>query len=562
MKENFSLKERIISYMRNTLSLDLIAASTVAMVGVPQAMAYAAIVGVNPLYGLYASIIPAIVASFFGSSNHVVTGPTNTIALLTSSVLVSVLGRSDYSEFVFTLAILSGIIRLLLGFFHLVFIIRYVSNSVLTGFHSGAAILIILNQLPQLLGLSSSSGDNLVEVISHIANNFSEINTLVLASGLTCIAFLITMQRFSPRLPVALLIILLTGLIVHFFGWHEKGFWLVADIGAEEVSGLKFHIPSDVWKIKYLAMLLTSASAIAMMSLLEAVSVAKVIAIRTGQRIDANREFIGQGLASIAGGLFHGIPTSGSLTRSSVNYNGGAVTRLASGFSGLLVLIVSVIFKDWIQYIPIVSLGSIVVVSAFRMIDFHHIALTWHGRLVSKVVMGVTFIAVLLLPLQMSIFLGVGLSITFYLIESSHLKLTYLVLNKNGSVIEYEIEEVYKNKLRLAVINVEGPLCFAAAKDLEDQIIKMIDMGVRHIFLRFRRMQMMASTGISTLRLLNRKAREFGGSIVLTGVTNEVYMFLRDCGLEDVLQAENIYLATEKPYESTRIAIAHCLKKT
>lgn len=545
----------IKNYFSQHFRKDITAALIVAMVAVPQAMAYAVIAGVNPVYGLYAAIIPAIVASFFGSSNHVVTGPTNTVALATSGVLVAVMFGENYPEFVFLAAILSGLFKLLLGSFKLGFLIRYVSNSVVTGFLAGAAVLIMVNQLPKILGIRSPAGHNIIDIFVHIFGYLGQINWLVVALGTFSILFLVLTKKFFPRLPSALILVVVTGAIVKGFGWQAAGVRIVGEMGTVGLEGLRFHIPEGVWGRETWGVMLTGSGAIALLSLLEAVSVGKAIALQTGQRINANREFIGQGLASIAGGFFRGIPSSGSLTRSAVNFGGGADTRAASGFSGVLVLIVLAAFQGWIGYIPTVSLGAIVIVSALHMIDFQHIALTWRGRSISKMVIGATFLSVLLLPLQISIYLGVGLSVLFYLVESSHLTLSYLVLNGNGKFAEYKIEDVYEKKPEIAVINVEGPLFFAAVQDLEDQITKMIDVGVHVIVLRLRRMHMMASSGLSTLEILLSRAHERGAEIKLAGVSQEVMKVLHTSGIDEGFEEENIYLATEIPYESTRHAI-------
>ena len=548
--------EKLTNYFGRKFKFDLIAGITVAMVAVPQAMAYAAIAGVNPVYGLYTAIIPAIVASIFGSSNHVVTGPTNTIALATAGVLAVVSAKENYPEFVFALAILSGLIMFLLGIFRLGFLIRYVSNSVLTGFLAGAAVLIILNQLPKLLGMKAASGHNLLVIVQHIIKEIQTANLIVFLLGIGGIFILLVLKHAAPGIPSALIVVVVSGILVRLFDWQQQGVLLISEMGEIGFSQMRFHIPLIDTFQDHLGLLVSGALAVALLSLLEAVSVAKSIALQTGQRIDANQEFIGQGLASIIGGFFRGIPTSGSLTRSAVNFGGGAVTRAASGISGVIVLIVLLVFKDVIGYIPVVSLAAIVIVSALHMIDFHHIAITWNGRTISKVVIFITFASVLILPLQISIFLGVGLSIIFYLIESSHLELSYLVLDDRDKFVEKKIEEVFISRPEIAVINVEGPLYFAAVQDLEDQITEMIDAGVKTIILRLRRMHLIASSGISTFELLIKRANEKGGKIRFSGVSKDVFNTLHGCGLESVLSLENIFLATEIPFESTRMAVA------
>ncbi len=548
-------KTRITNYIRISLKPDLIAAVTVALIAIPQAMAYAAIAGVNPVYGLYSAIIPAIVASIFGSSNHVVTGPTNTIALATSGVLIAISGYDNYVEFVFALAILSGLFKLFLGLFQMGILIRYVSNSVLTGFLTGAAVLIIFNQLPQILGIQVSSGHNVIGIYKAIQGSLQDFNLLVLLIGLFGVLILLAGKVLIPRFPSALFVLVIFSALVAEFQLQDRGVQVIGEMSRIGISELHFHLPDIILNKIDLGVLFTGAGAVALLSLLEAVSVAKAISFQTGQRIDANREFIGQGLASIAGGLFQGIPTSGSLTRSAINFSGGAVTRAAGGFSGLIVLLGLALFKGWLGYIPKVVLAGIVVVSAMHMIDFNHIKLTWRGRTVSKIVMTATFLSVLFLPLLISIYLGVGLSILFYLVESSHLYLTYLVENGNGKFVEKDIDEVWEIKPARLVVNVEGPLYFAAVEDLEIQVTKLINLGIGVIILRLRRMHLMASSGITTLEKLIKMAKESGVEIRLAGVSDEVLKTLTKCGIDHDIQLDHIFMATDIPYESTRKAL-------
>lgn len=241
-------KTKAILYLQSLLRRDLLAAFTVAMVAVPQSMAYAAIAGVNPVYGLYSAIIPAIVASIFGSSNHVVTGPTNTITLATSGVLVAVMAEKNYPEYVFVIAILSGVFMLLLGVLKLGILIRYVSNAVLSGFLAGAAGLIILNQLPKLLGLSSPSDHNLFEIASYIIKNITNTNALVLVMGVGTILFLLLAKRLFPKLPAAMVVVFVSTLLVISFRWQEKGVLIIGEMAKVGIAGMKFHIPDGVWR--------------------------------------------------------------------------------------------------------------------------------------------------------------------------------------------------------------------------------------------------------------------------------------------------------------------------
>lgn len=539
-------------YLQQSLRFDLLAGLTVALVAIPQAMAYAAIAGVNPIYGLYAAIVPAIVGALWGSSHHLVTGPTNATALVTAGVLVTINGGADM-EYVFALAILSGLIRLVLGFFKLGTIIRYVSNSVLTGFLAGAGVLIIINQLGNLFGLSRPIGADTLTIVWELLRSLSQLNPLILTIGLLATGILFISKQLSPKIPGALLALVLTGGVVALAGWSEQGVKLVSDLGSLDNIGLSFHLP--VVNLTQAETLLTSAGAIALLSLVETMSVAKAIGLSTGQRINASREFVGQGLASIVGGFFQAIPSSGSPSRSAVNFSSGAKTRLASAFSGLFVLVAVLTFAGLIGYIPVASLAGVVIVSAFSLIDRRHLKLTWQSRGVSRLVLAVTFVATLLLPLHWAIYLGAVLSIGIYLYESSHLRLSYLTLKGDREFVEHSLQEVLHTCPPVALINVEGALYFGAVEDLEQHVEEILQRGVRVIILRLRHMHLLASTGVTALEGLVTRADQLGTTVLLCGVTPEIETTLASSGLKSLVGTGRTFKATDTLFESTHQAL-------
>ncbi len=542
------------SYFRQNLRFDLIAGLTVAMVAIPQSMAYAAIAGVNPIYGLYAAIVPAIIGALFGSSNHLITGPTNATALVTAGVLVTVSGAASI-EFVFALAILSGLIRLALGLFKLGSIIRYVSNSVLTGFLAGAGVLIIINQLGNLLGIPRPSGAGTLTVVWELLQGLPQLDPHVLMTGLLAIAVLLITKRISKKLPAALLAIGLAGVLVAITGWDAHGVKLVRDLGSLSQAGLTFHLPEVT--LPEAQTVLASAGAIALLSLVEAMSVAKALGLSSGQRINASREFVAQGLASIAGGFFQAIPSSGSPSRSAVNYGSGAKTRLAGLFSGLLVLLAMLTFARLIGYIPVASLAAVVIVSAYSMIDRHHLRLTWQSRRVSRLVLAVTFLSTLLLPLHLAIYLGALLSIGIYLYESSNLKLSYLTLNGNGGFVEHSLDDVLRERPSVALINVEGALYFGAVEDLEQHVEEILQRGVQVIILRVRHMHLLASTGVTALEGLITRAEQLGTTVLLCGVTDEIETTLTSSGIESMVGSKRTFKASETLFEATHEALQY-----
>ncbi len=550
----YSLAHHLRAYAVQALRSDLIAGLTVAMVAVPQAMAYASIAGMPPIYGLFTAIVPAIVGAWFGSSNQLVTGPTNALSLVTAGVLISISGRSDYIEMVFALAILSGIIQLVLGLLRLGSIIRFVSNSVLTGFLTGASLLIFVNQTSNLLGLPRVRATETPYIIQELVQNLPLVNPYVIAvAGLT-ILVLIGCRLINKALPAPLLAIVVAALFVHWLGWSAHGVKLVSDMGAMNDQTLEFHIPQFSFSADDIELLLTSSIAVAILGLVEAMSVSKSIAFSTGQAIDASREFVGQGLASIVSGFFRGIPPSGSLSRSAVSFSNGAQTRMASIFSGILVFLAMLAFVQWLGLIPNAALAGVVVVAAAKMIDIKHIKLTWASQNTSRIVFAVTLVATLLLHLHYAIYLGVILSISLYLYESSKLQLSYLI-EQEDNFIERSYADLLKQPVPIAIIHVEGTLYFGAADELEQRLDALFQSGVKVVILRLRRVHHLASTGIVTLERIAASAKRNRTRVILCGVRTNLIATLQSSGLVELFGKENIFEADDMLFKSTRAAL-------
>ncbi|MBI5305283.1 MAG: SulP family inorganic anion transporter [Chloroflexi bacterium] len=546
-----SLAHRLASYAAGSLRPDLVAGFTVAMVAVPQAMAYAAIAGVNPIYGLYTAILPAIIAALFGSSRHLNTGPTNGIALVTIGVLLPVVQRADYVEYVFAIAILSGAIRLALGVFRLGGIIRYVSNSVLTGFLTGASILIVLNQLGNLLGLPRTISREPLSILLDALRDVFLINPFTAITGMATIVLLVVIRQLNMQLPAPLLAIVGASVGVEMLDLKAQGVELVSNLGSVQVM-LAFHLPQI--DPQYLEMLVAGGGAVALLGLVEPMSVAKSLAATSGQRIDSSREFVGQGLASLVGGFFQCIPASGSLSRSAVNFSSGAQTQIASIFSGVFVFLAALVFAPWLGFIPTAALAGIVVVAAAKMIDVKHIQLTWSSHTTSRITLLVTLVATLLLPLHYAIYLGVVLSIGLYLYESGKIQLSYLI-EDDGQFIERSYDDLLKHPVPIAIIHVEGTLYFGAADELERRLDALFQSGVKVVILRLRRVHHLASTGIIALERIAASAKRNGARVILCGVRTNLIATLQSAGVVTLFGRENIFEANDMLFESTRAAL-------
>ncbi len=546
--------KKVKRYFRVEIRSDLAAGLTVAMVVIPQAMAYAAIVGINPIFGLFTAIVPTIVAALFGSFELLISGPTNPTALVTASVLIHYADRPDYLEFVLALAILAGIFNIVFGLLKFGKIIRYISNSVLVGFLTAAGVLIIGYQIGNLVGITVSKGSGLSGIVTRLVSGISEANPFSLIISVLSFIVMLALQKINRKFPAALVTIIIAGLFVFLTGWGpDQNIRLVSDYGLPETLGFGFHIPQVSFNEFF--SLGISGAAIALFAFMETISIAKAMAQMTGDKLNPSREMIAQGMASFVGGFFQCMPSAGSPSRTVINVINGARTRFSAVIAGLSVLIFLLLFSGLIGYIPMATLSVIVIVSAAGLINVKLIQLTWQSSVKSRVVMVITFISTLVLPLEYAIYLGVLTTILIYLGESSHVNLSYIIEDETGEFIELPLEQVNSTEPRICIINIEGDLYFAAIEDLQNQIDIILNTRIKVLILRFRRAHLLASTGIMALDRLIKTAKDRGMEVLFCGLHEEVMEPLEGAGIKDSIGKANFFLANKKLFNSTHKAL-------
>ena len=326
---------------------DLLAGATVAAIAIPQGMAYALIAGVDPRFGLYSAIMVTIIASVLGSSSHLINGPTNAISLVVFSALASFDGRSDAYQAMFLLGIIVGIIQILIAVFKLGDLTRYVSESVILGFMAGAGLLVAIGQVGNFLGAGSKKGSGDHSVIVRFWETLTQggpFSPYAIGLGAGTIIAVLLLRRVInkyklPQMDMLLALIAASAVAV-YFGWSTPaadGKTLVSVVGKVPAALPAFYIPEI--KFEWITKLLGSAMAISFLGLIEALAVAKSIASYTRQPLDYNRQCLAEGVANLGGGFFQSLPGSGSLTRSSINYQAGGLTRMSGVFSGAIVAV-------------------------------------------------------------------------------------------------------------------------------------------------------------------------------------------------------------------------------
>jgi len=393
------------TYKRSNLRPDLIAGLTIGIVALPQAIAYAMIAELPPQYGLYAAIVTSIIGALWGSSHHLNTGPTNTISLLVLAILLPIaeVGSDKFLLTAGLMAVMVGVFQIVLGMARLGVLVNFVSDSVVIGFTAGAGVLIGVNQLRHLFRLDIPSHASLISTSGSLLANISGIHLTSLALGLGILVIIVILKTFVPKMPAALIGMIISAVVVGGFQLDQAGVLVIGQLPRSLPPLVKL----PLFDLATLSQLSTGALAVGAISLVESVAISRSIASKSGQRLDSNQEFIGQGFANLVTGFFSGFAVSGSFTRTAVNYDAGAKTSIASVFSGLFILISMLVLAPLAAFLPRTALASVLLVTAYTMIDRSEMNRIWKGTRGDAAIMVITFAATLLLPLQFAVLTGI-----------------------------------------------------------------------------------------------------------------------------------------------------------
>jgi sulfate permease, SulP family len=541
----------IKSYRKEYFKFDLIAGLTVAIVALPQSMAYALIAGVNPVYGLYTSIVAAIIGSFFGSSDHLITGPTNAISLMIASQVQHITG-ANFMAMLFLLTFMVGAFQFLLGLLRVGKIINYVSHAVIVGFTAGAGIIIALGQIDQFFGIKVAKGYHpLYEKVFLTLASLGKTNLYVLGLALLTIAIILISKKVSKKIPGALIGMIAGAIIVKIYGLGDRGVKLIGDIPNhlppfKLMSSFQFHWVFD---------LMGGAVAIAIVGLVEAISISKSISLSTEQKIEPNREFMGQGLANMIAAFFQCFPSSGSFTRSAVNFGAGAKSKLAGIISGVIVAVTLVFFASYAKYIPNASLAGVLIVVAYDMVNKHAIRKIVKASKYDLSVMAVTIAATVLMPdLERAILIGIAVSVIVYLWNTGEIKVKILKQDERAVFKESEIrDELLKdNPSGITMVHIEGDLYFGSATDLEQKLRRILDDPQTSVcILRLKGINVIDISAFEIVENFIEHSLKKGRQILLCGVGNDMKKFLDKLGIINKVGAGNVFLAEDQVFSST-----------
>lgn len=543
------------SYSTKKFKSDMIAGLTVAIVALPQSMAYAIIAGVHPKFGLYAAIFPAIVAALFGSSRYLAAGPTNAISMVVSSsmasaviagTMVSALPEDQKIALLFLLSFMVGLMQFLMGILKFGNFINFVSHSVVIGFTAGAGILIAFNQLKNLIGVSIGNQPHFINGIIHTFKKIPDANAYALSIGLFTIFFILFTKKISSKIPGALIAMIISAVCVFVFNLENSGVKTIGEIPQTLPPLTSF--PLDIDSINAI---FSSALAIAILGIVEALSIAKSIASKSGEKINGNQEFIAQGLANMAAGITSGIPGSGSFTRSAVNYSSGAKTRFAVVLSGIFILIVLIVAAPMARFIPIASLAGILMVIAYSMIDKHAIKIAFKATQGDKVVLIATMLSTLFLELEQAVFIGVILSILLFVRKVSHPQVFPVAPSDKESRRLLPITDKYKICPEISIYQIEGSLFFGAIADLEDKLSSYIKNGGKIIIVRLAQVRLIDATAVHALESLLRECEEKNITMIFTNTKPAVMEVLEKTEMNKKIGRENFFEHTQQAIEET-----------
>ena len=519
------------------LRFDLIAGLTVAIVALPQAIAYGVAAGVTPAMGLYTAIVAPIFAGLWGSSDQVFTSPTNVTALLVFSSLSAVAtpGTPDFLVAAGLTAALAGAVQLLMGLARLGMLVNFISDSLIVGFAAGAGILLAINESRYLLGLSFASR-SVVETAAQLWLNLPQTSILTLLVGLGTILVMLLLRRLRPAWPGTAISLAAACAAVFAFGLNHAG---VKTIGPFPQSLPPFQ-PLPILDLNLIAEVAPGALAIAAVGLIQTMAIARQMSIATDQQIDSNQEFVGQGLGNIACGFFTGIPACGSNSCSTVNFQAGARSPIAATLAGVFILAAMLLLAPLGAYLPRAGLAGVLIVIGIGMVDRAQILHIWRTSRGEAAIMLATFLGTLFLRIDFAVLAGIMMSLAYYILQTSTPRVTAVVPDEH---FRHFVHQPHKPQCpQLGILDILGDLYFGAASNVEKAIRaqRRAHPPQRYLLLRMHSVHRCDITGIRALQSIVRYYRQEGGDVFMTRVHLPVLHFMRTSGFLAYLGADHL----------------------
>ena len=522
---------------RNTTRADLIAGLTGALIVLPQGVAFATIAGMPPEYGLYAAMVPAIVAALFGSSWHLVSGPTTAISIAVFAAMSPLAepGSPQFIGMVLTLTFLTGLFQLILGLARMGVLVNFISHTVVIGFTAGAALLIAASQVKNFFGLDIARGVPFHVVIEQFFLQLGGINPYVSAVGAVTLAVGVAAKKFTPKLPYMIVAMVIGSVVAYIFNVRfGVDVTQIKTVGALSANLPPFSMPdfsyATLYKVLFPALIVT------MLALTEAVSISRAIAVKSEQRIDGNQEFIGQGLSNLIGSFFSSYASCGSFNRSGVNYEAGAQTPLATVFASVFLLLVLLLVAPLASYLPTAAMAGILFLVAWGLIDFHHITSITKTSRAETVTLWVTLLGTLV-DLEKGIFFGILLSLALYLYRVSRPSIVPSVPASGEGAYHFVDAFGQPECPQFRIVRINGSIFFGAVDYVRNGLLEIDEINPRQktVMILASGIGFVDVAGAEMLEQEARRRRKLGGGLYFYRCNDAIYKFLRKADkLDDI----------------------------
>ena len=510
---------------KETLRADIIAGFTGAVIVLPQGVAFAMIAGLPPQYGLYTAMVTPIVAALFGSSRHLISGPTTAISIVVFSAISghATPGTPEFVSMTLTLTFLAGAYQLAFGLARMGMLVNFVSHTVVVGFTAGAAILIATSQMKNVLGVQAARGDSFLHTWVNLWDGIGSFNSYVFAVAMLTLVLAVAIKRFKPKIPNLLLALIAGSILSYVLDGSAHGVMVVGEIPAQLPP-----LSMPTFSFATMKALAPQAFAVALLGLIEAVSISRSIAAKSHQRIDSSQEFVGQGLSNIIGSFLSSYAGSGSFTRSGVNYAAGAQTPLSAIFAAIFLMGVVLMVAPLAAYLPLAAMGGVILVVAMNLIDMTQIKHVLVSSKSETTILLTTFFSTLFLELEFAIYMGVLVSLVIFLARTSFPEIVTLAPDVDRRYDRLILTDVATKPLAecpyLKIVRVDMSIYFGSLNHIEKELYDISEkQGVQHILVMGAGINLVDLSGSEMLLHLAQHLEEKGGGLYFCGLKPGVY---------------------------------------
>ncbi len=519
---------------------DVFAGLTVAVVLIPQSMAYAMLAGMPPVFGLYAAVFAPLLAALWGSLRQLATGPIAIMSLLVLTTLTPLAepGSQEFIELAFLLAFIVGCLYLLIGVFRMGVIMYFISHSAVKGFTAAAALIIISTQLPHFLGIAAPRHEYIFPTLFDLVKALPSLHFPTFLIGLTAFVLIYGIKRYNKSLPAGLIALIITTGVIVGFNLHQNGI----DVVGKSPKGLpQFHLHD--FDIETISSLLGPAVVIALVSFAETYSVGKAISAETKQKVNVDQEFIGQGLANLLGSFFQSYPVSGSFSRTAINFSTGARTGISSIVSSLIVVLALLFLTPLFTYISKAALAAIVISAVLLLFHPKEVFILWQMNRHDGIVALCVFILALLTKPDYALLIGVMISLILFLWKTMHPRIVHVT--KDPVLNMFVNADVYHKPgcPQILQLRCDNSIYFANAEYTVEHILERVEeytTPIKYLLLDFQAVGFIDITGMDELSVLYDELKTKGIELAFMSVHLPVKKIFESSGFIEKIKSEHV----------------------